>query len=170
MYNGFVLVGPKPDPAKVRGTKDSVAALKNIKAAQAPFASRGDRSGTHFAELQLWKQAGIDIAREKAPWYRETGSGMGPTLNIASGMNAYALTDRGTWLSFKNRGDLVVAVEGDRRLFNQYGVMLVNPAKHPHVKKDMGQAFIDWLVSREGQAAIADYKIDGQQLFFPNAG
>jgi tungstate transport system substrate-binding protein len=170
MYNDFVLVGPKSDPAKIRGTNDSVAALKNIKAAQAPFASRGDRSGTHFAELQLWKQAGIDIAREKAPWYRETGSGMGPTLNTASGMNAYALTDRGTWLSFKNRGDLVVAVEGDRRLFNQYGVMLVNPAKHPHVKKDMGQAFIDWLVSREGQAAIADYKIDGQQLFFPNAG
>ena len=169
MYNDFILVGPKSDPARVRGSKDIVAALKRIKAAQAPFASRGDRSGTHFAELQLWKEAGIDIAKEKGRWYRDTGSGMGPTLNTASGMNAYALTDRGTWLSFKNRGDLGIAVEGDKRLFNQYGVILVNPAKHPHVKKDLGQRFIDWLVSTEGQSAIADFKIDGQQLFFPNA-
>ena len=168
MYNDFVLVGPKSDPAKVGGSKDIVAALQKIKAAQAPFASRGDKSGTHFAELQLWKAAGVDIAKDKAPWYRDTGSGMGPTLNTASGMNAYALTDRGTWLSFKNRGDLVIAVEGDKRLFNQYGVILVNPAKHPHVKNAMGQAFVDWIVSPEGQAAIAAYKIGGEQLFFPN--
>ncbi len=169
MYNDFVLVGPKADPAKVGGTKDIVAALQKIKSASAPFASRGDNSGTHFAELQLWTMAGIDIAKDKGPWYRDTGSGMGPTLNTASGMNAYALTDRGTWLSFKNRGDLVISVEGDQRLFNQYGVILVNPAKHPHVKKDMGQAFIDWIVSPEGQAATAGYKIGGEQLFFPNA-
>jgi tungstate transport system substrate-binding protein len=169
MYNDFVLVGPKADPAKVGGTKDIVAALQRIKSASAAFASRGDKSGTHFAELQLWTMAGIDIAKDKGPWYRDTGSGMGPTLNTASGMNAYALTDRGTWLSFKNRGDLVISVEGDQRLFNQYGVILVNPAKHPHVKKDLGQAFIDWIVSREGQAAIAGYKIGGEQLFFPNA-
>jgi tungstate transport system substrate-binding protein len=170
MYNDFVVVGPKSDPAKIAGTKDVVAALQKIKAAQAPFASRGDRSGTHFAELELWKAAGVDIAKDKGAWYRETGSGMGPTLNTASGMNAYALTDRGTWLSFKNRGDLVIAVQGDRHLFNQYGVMLVNPANHPHVKKAMGQAFIDWLVSPEGQKAIAEYKIGGEQLFFPSAG
>jgi tungstate transport system substrate-binding protein len=169
MYNDFVLVGPKSDQAKVSGGKDIVAALQKIKAAPAPFASRGDKSGTHFAELELWKLAGIDIAKDKGPWYRDTGSGMGPTLNTASGMNAYALTDRGTWLSFKNRGDLVISVEGDRRLFNQYGVILVNPAKHPHVKKEMGQVFIDWIVSTEGQAAIAAYKIGGEQLFFPNA-
>ena len=169
MYNDFVLVGPKSDPAKVGGTKDIVAALKKIKAAQAPFASRGDRSGTHFAEVSLWRVAGVDLAKDKGPWYRETGSGMGPTLNTASGMSAYALADRGTWLSFKNRGELVIAVEGDQRLFNQYGVILVNPAKHPHVRKDMGQAFVDWLVSLEGQKAIADYKIGGEQLFFPNA-
>jgi tungstate transport system substrate-binding protein len=169
MYNDFVLVGPKSDPAKIGGTKDIVAALQKIKAAQAPFASRGDKSGTHFAELQLWKAAGVDIAKDKGAWYRSTGSGMGPTLNTASGMNAYALADRGTWLSFKNRGDLVIAVEGDRRLFNQYGVILVNPAKHAHVKKEMGQAFIDWIVSPAGQAAIAGYKIGGEQLFFPNA-
>ena len=169
MYNDFVLVGPKSDPAGVGGTKDIVAAMKKIKAAQAPFASRGDRSGTHFAEVSLWNVAGVDIAKDKGPWYRETGSGMGPTLNTASGMNAYALADRGTWLSFKNRGELVIAVEGDRRLFNQYGVILINPAKHPHVKKDMGQAFIDWLISLEGQKAIADYRIRGEQLFFPNA-
>jgi tungstate transport system substrate-binding protein len=169
MYNDFILVGPKSDAAKVGGTKDIVAALRKIKAAQAPFASRGDKSGTHFAELQLWKAAGIDIEKEKGPWYRDTGSGMGPTLNTAAGMNAYALTDRGTWLSFKNRGDLVISVEGDQRLFNQYGIILVNPAKHAHVKKDMGQAFIDWVVSADGQKAIADYKINGEQLFFPNA-
>jgi tungstate transport system substrate-binding protein len=169
MYNDFVLVGPKSDPAKVGGSKDIVAALQKVKAAQAPFASRGDKSGTHFAELELWKAADIDIAKDKGPWYRDTGSGMGPTLNTASGMNAYALTDRGTWLSFKNRGDLVIAVEGDPRLFNQYGVMLVNPAKHPHVKKAEGQAFVDWVVSPEGQSAIAEYKIGGEQLFFPNA-
>jgi tungstate transport system substrate-binding protein len=169
MYNDFVLVGPKSDPAKVGGTKDIVAALQKIKAAQAPFASRGDKSGTHFAELQLWKAAGFDMEKDKGAWYRDTGSGMGPTLNTASGMNAYALTDRGTWLSFKNRGELVIAVEGDQRLFNQYGIMLVNPAKHPHVKKDLGQAFVDWVISADGQKAIADYKIGGEQLFFPNA-
>jgi tungstate transport system substrate-binding protein len=168
MTNDFVLVGPKSDPAKVAGSRDIVAALQKIKAAQAPFASRGDKSGTHFAELQLWKMAGIDFVKDKGPWYRDTGSGMGPTLNTASGMNAYALTDRGTWLSFKNRGDLAIAVEGDQRLFNQYGVILVNPAKHPHVKKDLGQVFIDWIVSPEGQRAIAAYKIGGEQLFFPN--
>ena len=169
MYNDFVLVGPKSDPAKVAGSKDIVAALQKIRSAQAPFASRGDKSGTHFAELELWKVAGIDIAKDKGPWYRDTGSGMGPTLNTASGMNAYALTDRGTWLSFKNRGELVISVEGDQRLFNQYGVILVNPQKHSHVKKDMGQAFVDWVISAEGQKAIAEYKIGGQQLFFPNA-
>ena len=169
MYNDFVLVGPKSDPARVGGTKDIVAALQKIRAESAPFASRGDRSGTHFAELQLWKMAGIDIDKAKGPWYRDTGSGMGPTLNTAAGMNAYALADRGTWLSFKNRGDLVIAVEDDQRLFNQYGVILVNPAKHPHVKRDMGQAFIDWIVSPEGQAAIAGFKIGGEQLFSPNA-
>ncbi len=169
MYNDFVLVGPKSDPAKIGGSMNTVAALQKIKAAQAPFASRGDKSGTHFAELELWKIAGIDIAKDKGPWYRDTGSGMGSTLNTASGMNAYALTDRGTWLSFKNRGELVISVAGDQRLFNQYGVILVNPAKHPHVKKEMGQAFIDWVISLEGQKAIAEYKIGGEQLFFPNA-
>ena len=169
MYNDFILVGPKSDPAKVAGTKDIVAGLKKIARAKAPFASRGDRSGTHFAELELWKAAGLDPAKEKASWYRETGSGMGSTLNTASGMNAYALTDRGTWLSFKNRRELEIAVQGDNRLFNQYGVILVNPAKHSHVKKDMAQQFIDWLVSDQGQKAIAEYKINGQQLFFPNA-
>ena len=170
MYNDFVIVGPKSDPAGVAGGKDVVQAFQKIRNAQAPFTSRGDKSGTHFAEVELWRAAGVDIARDKGPWYRETGSGMGPTLNTASGMNAYALTDRGTWLSFRNRGELVVAVEGDRRLFNQYGVILVNPARHPHVKKEMGQAFIDWLLSREGQDAIAAYRINGEQLFFPNAG
>ena len=169
MYNDFVLVGPKADPARIAGMKDITAALQKIRLAQAAFASRGDNSGTHFAELELWKAAGVDIAREKGPWYRDTGSGMGPTLNTAAGMNAYALTDRGTWLSFKNRGDLAISVEGDQRLFNQYGVMLVNPAKHPHIKKERGQAFIDWLISPEGQKAIAEYKIGGEQLFFPNA-
>jgi tungstate transport system substrate-binding protein len=169
MYNDFILVGPKSDPAGVGGSKDIVVAFNQILHSKAAFASRGDKSGTHFAELELWKAAGIDIAREKGPWYRDTGSGMGPTLNTASGMNAYALTDRGTWLSFKNRGNLVVSVEGDKRLFNQYGVILVNPAKHPHVKNDLGQAFIDWIVSRAGQDAIAAYRINGEQLFFPNA-
>ena len=169
MYNDFVLVGPKADPAGAAGTRDIVAALQRIRATKAPFTSRGDRSGTHFAELQLWKSAGIDIATEKGPWYRDTGSGMGPTLNTAAGMNAYALTDRGTWLSFRNRGSLGVVVQGDRRLFNQYGVILVSPAKHPHVKREWGQAFIDWLVSPEGQRAIGDYSINGEPLFFPNA-
>jgi tungstate transport system substrate-binding protein len=168
MYNDFILVGPKSDPARVGGTKDIVAALQRVKAAQAPFASRGDKSGTHFAELELWKAAGIDIAKDRGPWYRDTGSGMGPTLNTAAGMSAYALTDRGTWLSFRNRADLAILVEGDQRLFNQYGIILVNPAKHSHVKKEMGQAFIDWMVSPEGQQAIAAYRIGGEQLFFPN--
>jgi len=169
MYNDFVLIGPKPDPAKVVGTKDIVTAFQKIKAAQAPFVSRGDNSGTHFAELELWKAAGIDIAREKSSWYRDTGQGMGPALNTAAAMNAYILSDRGTWLSFKNRGELAIAVEGDKRLFNQYGIMLVNPAKHPSVKKELGQTFIDWVISPEGQKAIAEYKIGGEQLFFPNA-
>jgi tungstate transport system substrate-binding protein len=170
MYNDFVLIGPKSDPAGVAGTKDVAAAFRKIKEAQAPFVSRGDRSGTHFAELEIWKLAGIDIAKAKGPWYRDTGQGMGPALNTAAAMNAYILSDQDTWLSFKNRGELTIAVEGDRRLFNQYGVMLVNPARHPHVKVALGQAFIDWLLSAEGQQAIADYKIKGEQLFFPNAG
>jgi tungstate transport system substrate-binding protein len=170
MYNDFVLIGQKSDPAKIAGTKDIVAAFQRIKSAQAPFVSRGDRSGTHFAELSLWKLAGIDIAKDKGPWYRDTGQGMGPALNTAAAMNAYILSDRGTWLSFRNRADLVIAVEGDRRLFNQYGIMLVNPEKHPNVKKEWGQGFVDWVVSTEGQAAIASYHIDGEQLFFPNAG
>lgn len=170
MYNDFVLIGPKSDPAKVAGGKDILAALQQVEAAKAPFASRGDKSGTHAAELRYWKEAGVDLARSRGTWYRETGSAMGATLNTAAGMNAYVLADRGTWLSFKNRGDLVVVVEGDKRLFNQYGVILVNPVKHPHVKQEMGQAFIDWLVSPEGQQAIASYTIGGEQLFFPNAG
>ena len=169
MYNDFVLIGPKSDPAKVAGGKDILEALKRIKSAAAPFVSRGDRSGTHIAELDLWKLAGIDIAKEKGPWYKDTGQGMGPALNTAAAMNAYILSDRGTWISFKNRGDLVISVEGDKRLFNQYGVMLVNPAKNPSVKKDLGQAFVDWVISPEGQKAIAEYKIGGEQLFFPNA-
>jgi len=168
MYNDFVLVGPKGDPAGVKGSNIETA-LKTIQTKSAPFVSRGDRSGTHSAELALWKQAGIDIAASKGPWYREIGQGMGAALNTASAMNGYVLSDRGTWISFKNRGDLDIVVEGDKRLFNQYGVMLVNPDKFPHVKKESGQAFVDWLVSREGQAAIAGYKIDGQQLFFPDA-
>ena len=168
MYNDFILVGPKADPAGIAGSKDIDAALKKIAAAKAPFASRGDDSGTHKAEQRLWKAAGIEVKGADG-WYRETGSGMGPTLNTASAMNAYALTDRGTWLNFKNRGDLGIVVEGDLKLFNQYGVILVNPAKHSHVKKDLGQSFIDWLVSGEGQKAIADYKIGGEPLFFPNA-
>jgi tungstate transport system substrate-binding protein len=167
MYNDFIIVGPKADPAAVKG-KDVTAALKKIADKQAPFASRADKSGTHAAELRYWKAAGI--AKPSGAWYRETGSGMGPTLNTASGMGAYALADRGTWLNFKNRGDLVILVEGDKRLFNQYGVILVNPAKHPHVKKAAGQKFVDWVVSPAGQKAIAGYKIGGEQLFFPNAG
>jgi tungstate transport system substrate-binding protein len=170
MYNDFVLIGPKSDPAGVKGMKDVAKALQMIKDKQAPFISRGDRSGTHLAELALWnKNAGIDIEKEKGPWYKSIGQGMGAALNTASASNAYVLADRGTWISFKNRGDLVVAVEGDKRLFNQYGVILVNPEKHPNVKKDLGQQFIDWLVSPEGQKAIADYKINGEQLFYPNA-
>ena len=169
MYNDFVLVGPKTDPAGVAG-KDIVAALGKLAAGGAPFISRGDKSGTHAAELRYWKSAGIDPAAAKPAGYRECGCGMGPALNIASSSNAYALTDRGTWLSFKNRGDLAVLVEGDTKLFNQYGVIVVNPAKHPHVKKDLAQAFADWVVSPAGQASIAAYRIDGQQLFFPNAG
>ena len=170
MYNDFVLIGPKSDPATVAGIRDIVAAFRKIRAAQAPFVSRGDRSGTQFAELELWKAAGIDLAKEKGPWYRDTGQGMGPALNSASGMNAYILADRGTWLSFRNRAELAVLVEGDRLLFNQYGIMLVNPAKHPSVKKELGQTFIDWVISPEGQKAIAEYKIGGEQLFFPNSG
>jgi tungstate transport system substrate-binding protein len=169
MYNDFVLIGPKNDPAKVAGSKDILAALKKIEAAQAPFVSRGDRSGTHMAELDLWKAAAVDIDKSKGPWYRDTGQGMGPALNTASSMGAYVLADRGTWLAFKNRGDLEILVEGDKRLFNQYGVMLVNPEKHPNVKKELGQQFIDWLVSPAGQKAIAAYKIGGEQLFYPNA-
>ncbi len=169
MYNDFILIGPKSDPAGIKGSKDIVAALGAIKAKGADFISRGDKSGTHQAELNLWKVAGVDIAKDKGPWYKEIGQGMGAALNTASASNAYVLADRGTWLSFKNRGDLVIAVEGDKRLFNQYGVMLVNPEKHPSVKKDLGQQFIDWLVSSDGQKAIADYKINGEQLFYPNA-
>ncbi len=169
MYNDFVLIGPKGDPAKVNGTKDIAAALVKIKNAGAAFISRGDKSGTHSAELNLWKVAGVDIAADKGPWYRDIGQGMGAALNAASASNAYVLADRGTWLSFKNRGELLISVEGDKRLFNQYGVMLVNPAKHAHVKRELGQAFIEWLVSPEGQKAISDYKINGEQLFFPNA-
>ncbi|HEU4351070.1 MAG TPA: substrate-binding domain-containing protein [Burkholderiales bacterium] len=170
MYNDFVLIGPKSDPAGVAGGKDVVKALQQIQKTRTAFVSRGDRSGTHFAELELWKAAGIDIASEKGPWYRETGSGMGPALNTASGLNAYILADRGTWLSFKNRGELAIVMEGDKRLFNQYGVILVNPARHLGVKQKLGQAFVDWLISSEGQDAIAAYRIDGEQLFFPNAG
>lgn len=168
MYNDFVLIGPNSDPAGVKG-KDIETALKAIQTKAAPFVSRGDKSGTHSAELALWKQAGIDIAATKGQWYREIGQGMGPALNTAGAMNGYVLADRGTWISFRNRGELGIAVEGDKRLFNQYGLILVNPEKYPSVKKELGQAFIDWLVSAEGQAAIAGYKIGGQQLFFPNA-
>ncbi|WP_291602497.1 substrate-binding domain-containing protein [Bradyrhizobium sp.] len=168
MYNDFVLIGPKSDPAGIKG-RDIVTALRTIEAKAAPFVSRGDRSGTHAAELALWRQTGIDIASAKGPWYREIGQGMGAALNTASAMNAYVLSDRGTWISFRNRGDLVILVEGDKHLFNQYGIILVNPEKHPSVKKELGQAFIDWLISPEGQTGIAGYRIDGQQLFFPNA-
>ena len=169
MYNDFVLVGPKSDPAKIGGGKDITAAFKKIKVADAPFVSRGDRSGTHMAELRLWKAADIDIDKDKGNWYRALGQGMGASLNTAASMNAYILTDRGTWISFKNKENLAILVEGDKRLFNQYGVILTNPAKHPNVKKDLGQQFIDWLISPDGQKAIAGYKIGGEQLFFPNA-
>jgi tungstate transport system substrate-binding protein len=166
MYNDFIVVGPRSDPAHARGT-DIVAALQRIAAARSPFVSRADKSGTHAAEMRYWKAAGIE--KPSGAWYRETGSGMGATLNTASGMAAYALADRGTWLSFANRGELEVLVEGDARLFNQYGVILVNPARHPHVKREAGQAFIDWLVAPAGQAAIASYRVAGQPLFFPDA-
>ena len=169
MYNDFVLIGPKSDPAGVNGGKDIVAALKLIKDKGAPFISRGDRSGTHIAELNLWEAAGIDVEAGRYPWYKSIGQGMGAALNTAAASNAYVLSDRGTWLAFKNRGDLVISVEGDKRLFNQYGVMLVNPELHPHVKKELGQAFIDWLISPQGQKAIADYRIGGEELFYPNA-
>jgi tungstate transport system substrate-binding protein len=169
MYNDFIIVGPGTDPAKIAGLKQAPEALKKIAEAKAPFASRADDSGTHKAELKLWNEAGVDPKASSGSWYLETGSGMGATLNTAVGKQAYALTDRGTWLAFANKDDFKILVEGDDKLFNQYGAILVNPAKHPNVKAKEGQAFIDWLVSPEGQAAIASYKIDGQQLFFPNA-
>jgi len=168
MYNDFVVVGPASDPAKIKGN-DIAAALAKLNASAAPFISRGDKSGTHAAELRLWQAAGIDLAKAKPAGYKECGCGMGPALNMGSSSSAYVLSDRGTWLSFKNRGDLAILVEGDKRLFNQYGVMVVNPAKHPHVKSALAQQFADWVVSAAGQQAIADYKINGQQLFFPNA-
>lgn len=170
MYNDFVLIGPNIDPAGVKGSKDIIDALKKIRGKEAAFISRSDKSGTHVAELNLWKAADVDIAGNgKGPWYKEIGQGMGAALNTASASNAYVLSDRGSWLNFKNRGELDIVVEGDKRLFNQYGVILVNPEKHPHVKKQLGQAFIDWLVSPEGQKAISEYKINGLPLFFPNA-
>ena len=171
MYNDFVVIGPKADPAKAHGTngKDILEGLRRIEATKSPFVSRGDKSGTHAAELRYWKAAGVDLDARKGAWYRDTGSGMGPALNTAASMNAYVLADRGTWLSFRNRGELGIIVAGDTRLFNQYGVILVNPAKHAHVKQVDGQKFINWMVSPEGQKAIADYKIGGEQLFFPNA-
>jgi tungstate transport system substrate-binding protein len=162
MYNDFILVGPKNDPAGIRDSKDTLAAFKAIKDKHLPFISRGDRSGTHIAELELWKLAGIDIAAQKGSWYKDIGQGMGAALNTASATDSYLLSDRGTWLSFKNKGDLIIAVEGDKHLFNQYGVMLVNPQKHAHVKKELAQQFVNWLVSPEGQKAIADYKINGE--------
>jgi tungstate transport system substrate-binding protein len=169
MYNDFVVIGPKADPAKIKGSKDVLAGFKAIADKAAPFVSRGDKSGTHAAELQLWKAAGLDPAGTKPAWYREIGQGMGAALNTAGAMGAYVLSDRGTWISFKNKGELEISVEGDQRLFNQYGIILVNPQKHPSVKQELGQAFIDWVVSAEGQNAIRAYKIEGQQLFFPNA-
>lgn len=169
MYNDFVIIGPKSDPAGVKGMNDAAAALKKIADSKSPFASRADDSGTHKKELSLWKAADVDVKAASGTWYRETGSGMGATLNTATGMNAYVLSDRGTWLNFENRGDLAILVEGDSRLFNQYGIILVSPEKYPHVKAKDGQAFIDWVLSDEGQKVIADYKIKGQQAFFPNA-
>jgi tungstate transport system substrate-binding protein len=169
MYNDFVLIGPKSDPAHVKGMKDVAKAFQTIKDKQASFISRGDRSGTNIAELKLWKDAGIDIAKDKGPWYKAIGQGMGAALNTAGASNAYVLSDRGTWIHFKNKGDLQILVEGDKRMFNQYGIMLVNPAKHPNVKKDLGQQFIDFIISPEGQKVISNYKINGEQLFYPNA-
>ena len=170
MYNDYVLIGPKTDPARIKGTKDVAKALQAIKEKQAPFISRGDRSGTHLAELALWnKDAGINIEEDKGAWYKSIGQGMGVALNMAAITKGYVLSDRGTWVHFKDKDDLQILVEGDKRLFNQYGVMLVNPAKHPNVKKELGQAFIDWLVSPDGQNAIASYKINDEQLFYPNA-
>jgi tungstate transport system substrate-binding protein len=169
MYNDFVLIGPRSDPAGVRGSKDIHAALVAIQHKSASFISRGDRSGTHMAELELWKQAGIDIAGSKGSWYKEIGQGMGAALNTASAANGYVLSDRGTWIAFKNKGDLVIEVEGDRNLFNQYGVMLVNPQRYPTVKKQLGQQFIDWLISAEGQRDIGNYTVNGEQLFHPDA-
>jgi len=169
MYNDFVLLGPQTDPAGIQGTKDVVAALARVAAKHVPFVSRGDDSGTHKLELSLWEAAGVDVKQASGSWYREAGSGMGATLNTASGLDGYAISDRGTWISFKNKGRLAVLVEGDPRLFNQYGVILVNPPKHAHVKAKEGQAFIDWLTSDQGQKAIADFRVEGQQLFFPNA-
>ena len=170
MYNDFVIVGPPGDPAGVGGMTDVVAALKKIAEGEAPFASRGDDSGTNKAELGLWKEAGLDVKAASGRWYRETGSGMGATLNIGIGMGAYIMTDRATWIAFGNKGDHRIAVEGDPRLFNQYGIILVNPARHPNVKADLARRFVDWVLSEEGQAAIASFEVDGQQLFFPNAG
>jgi tungstate transport system substrate-binding protein len=167
MYNDFVIIGPKNDPAGIKGARNAVFALQAIKAKGAPFVSRGDNSGTHIAELNLWHGAGIDIGKEAGRWYKSIGQGMGAALNMAAASGAYLLSDRGTWISFKNKADLVIAVQGDKLLFNQYGVILVNPAKHPHVKKELGQQFIDWLISDEGQKAIADYRIDGEQVFWP---
>jgi tungstate transport system substrate-binding protein len=169
MYNDFILIGPRGDPAEVKGSHDILVSLAAIKRKGATFISRGDRSGTNIAELDLWRLAGIDIAASGGPWYKEIGQGMGAALNTASADNAYVLSDRSTWLAFKNKGELVIAVEGDRHLFNQYGVMLVNPQKYPTVKTELGQQFIDWLISPEGQRQIADYKINGEQLFYPDA-
>jgi tungstate transport system substrate-binding protein len=168
MYNDFVLIGPKSDPAKINGGKDIQAAFKKIAQTKSPFISRGDKSGTHAAELRYWKAAGEEVSAKQS-WYKETGSGMGPALNTASGMNGYILSDRATWLTFKNRGDLAILVQGDPKLFNQYGVMLVNPKRHAHVKQAEGQAFIDWLISKDGQDTIASYQVGNEQLFFPNA-
>jgi tungstate transport system substrate-binding protein len=169
MFNDFVLIGPKGGPARIKNMRDVAKAFQAIKDNQQSFISRGDRSGTHIAELQLWKDSGIDIEKDKGPWYKSIGQGMGAALNTAGASNAYVLSDRGTWIYSKNKGDLQILVEGDKRMFNQYGVMLVNPEKHPNVKKDLGQQFIDYLVSPEGQKDIANYKINGEQLFYPNA-
>lgn len=169
MYNDFVLIGPKSDPAGIRGMRDISAAMRTIARRQAPFVSRGDRSGTHLAELSLWKQSGIDIEKSRGRWYKSIGQGMGAALNFAAASDAYVLSDRATWIHFANKADLQIVVQGDKRLFNQYGVMLVNPSKHPNVKRVLGQEFIDFLISPEGQKAIANYRVDGQELFYPDA-